>query len=298
MDWGQELGATLCLCLAGAAGLWLYSGGDTQEAMKRQRSSTLEETTSSHLESASPAAEAPLELTMVEAVVPDGATPWGLFDLLPPEVCVSWRRICICVWSCRCPGPRPLADPLLQPAAPALTTWCPRLQMMLEILRKDGRLLSIMGTLSSTIANSEVLKGEIARQCSQCPRLSDLTLHTDKGETTLAVLHFLKAQALACAQSTSLSFGAFHSAALLVRKDDRLPDAAGIIRHKLYSFGTSPPVLYTCALPVAAWGIQQGNASRALQAAPCAVPCLLQHGTCNRGTLAGICRLLLPPADK
>jgi hypothetical protein len=111
--------------------------------------------------------------------------------------------------------------------------------MMLEVMRKDGRLLSIMGTLNSTIANSEVLQSEIAKQSAQCPRLQDLTVHKDKGETTLAVLHFLKAQALACAQSTSLSFGAFHSAALLVRKDDRMPDAAGIIRHKLYSFGTA-----------------------------------------------------------
>jgi hypothetical protein len=57
--------------------------------MKRQRSSTLNETTSSHVESASPAAEAPPEQVMDEADLPEGlmvATAWGLFDLLPREV--------------------------------------------------------------------------------------------------------------------------------------------------------------------------------------------------------------------
>jgi hypothetical protein len=58
-----------------------------------------------------------------------------------------------------------------------------------------------------------------------------------EGDTEYMIYQYAVSQTLAIAQSTAVQFGALHSAAILLRNDDKYSDADGKPRYKLYTWG-------------------------------------------------------------
>ena len=70
------------------------------------------------------------------------------------------------------------------------------------------------------------------------PRARGLKPEKKNKETHVLLLHFVNCQSQAAAQGTATAFGAYHSAALLIKGDSRKCSTSGKdLEHGLFTFG-------------------------------------------------------------
>lgn len=143
------------------------------------------------------------------AELPSSAAPLALFSTLPSETPAAsglWGLL-----------PEELTETILKLCSP------PQLGML--------------QTSCSYFYKSKLIERISKQKLKVVPRARGLKPNKKEKETYVTLLHFVNCQSAAAAQATAVACGAYHTAALMIPREQEKAASSSALRHTLYTFG-------------------------------------------------------------